>query len=104
MTADQIKSAIQQDSELTPAQKSVLTRDARALVLAQSRRVDVTLSTTGQTSVRQYPFNAQDALRLIDPKGVRTRAAERAQKKKTGGKTGTKKGGTKKKGAASPKK
>jgi outer membrane protein OmpA-like peptidoglycan-associated protein len=104
MTADQIKSAIQQDSELTPAQKSVLTRDARALVLAQSRRVDVTLSTTGQTSVRQYPFNAQDALRLIDPKGVRTRAAERAQKKKTGGKTGTKKGGTKKKGAATPKK
>ena len=104
MSADQIKSAIQQDSSLSPAQKSVLTRDARALVLAQSRRVDVTLSTTGQTSVRQYPFNAQDALRLIDPKGVRTRAAERAQKK-PGGKTGTKKGGTKKKkGAGAAKK
>jgi len=108
LTADQIKSAIQQDTELTAAQKSVLTHDARALVLAQSRRVDVTLSTTGQTSVRQYPFNAQDALRLIDPKGVRTRAAERTQKK-TGTKTGTKKGGTKKgatkkKGAAAPKK
>jgi outer membrane protein OmpA-like peptidoglycan-associated protein len=102
MTADQIKSAIQQDSSLSAAQKTVLTRDARALVLAQSRRVDVTLSTTGQTSVRQYPFNAQDALRLIDPKGVRTRAAERTQKK-TGGKTGTKTG-TKKKGAAAPKK
>ncbi len=102
MTADQIKSAIQQDSSLTPAQKTVLTRDARALVLAQSRRVDVTLSTTGQTSVRQYPFNAQDALRLIDPKGVRTRAAERTQKK-PGTKTGTKTG-TKKKGAAAPKK
>jgi outer membrane protein OmpA-like peptidoglycan-associated protein len=103
MTADQIKSAIQQDSSLSPAQKTVLTRDARALVLAQSRRVDVTISTTGQTSVRQYPFNAQDALNLIDPKGVRTRAAERARKK-TGGKTGTKKGGIKKKGAAAPKK
>lgn len=103
MTADQIKSAIQQDSNLSSAQKSVLTRDARALVLAQSRRVDVTLSTTGQTSVRQYPFNAQDALNLIDPKGVRTRAAEKAQRK-PGGKTGTKKGGTKKKGAAAPKK
>ena len=103
MTADQIKSAIQQDASLSAAQKSVLTRDARALVLAQSRRVDVTLSTTGQTSVRQYPFNAQDALRLIDPKGVRTRAAERLQKK-PGAKTGTTKGGTKKKGAAAPKK
>lgn len=103
MTADQIKSAIQQDSELSAAQKSVLTRDARALVLAQSRRVDVTLSTTGQTSVRQYPFNAQDALRLIDPKGVRTRAAEKTMKKPAS-KTGTKKAGTKKKGAAAPKK
>jgi outer membrane protein OmpA-like peptidoglycan-associated protein len=103
MNADQIKSAIQQDSELTAAQKSVLTRDARALVLAQSRRVDVTLSTTGQTSVRQYPFNAQDALRLIDPKGVRTRAAEKTMKKPAP-RTGTKKGGTRKKGAAAPKK
>ncbi|HET9838497.1 MAG TPA: OmpA family protein [Candidatus Angelobacter sp.] len=103
MTADQVKSAIQQDSSLTAAQKKVLTSDARALVLAQSRRVDVTLSTTGQTSVRQYPFNAQDALRLIDPKGLRTRAVERTQKK-TGGKTGTTKTGTKKKGAAAPKK
>src|ERR1041385_6686635 len=108
MTADQVKSAIQQDASLSPAQKSVLTRDARALVLAQSRRVDVTLTTTGQTSVRQYPFNAQDALNLIDPKGVRTRAVEKTLKKpapKTGTKKGgTKKGGTKKKGAAAPKK
>ena len=108
MDAGQIKQAVQQDPNLTAAQKTVLIRDARALALAQSRRVDVTLNTTGQTSVRQYPFNAGDALNLIDPKGVRTQAAAKAQKggktgSKTGTKTGTKKTGTKKKGAA-PKK
>jgi hypothetical protein len=27
--------------------------------------VDITLSTTGQSSVRQFPFNAEDALTLI---------------------------------------
>jgi hypothetical protein len=28
------------------------------------------LSTTGQKSVRRYPFNAKDYLALISPKGV----------------------------------
>ncbi len=103
MNAAQIKEAVQQDPNLTSAQKVVLNRDAPALALAQSRRVDITLNTTGQTSVRQYPFNAEDALNLIDPRGVRTRAAAAAEKKtrksaKTGGKTGTKK--TTKKGGA----
>jgi outer membrane protein OmpA-like peptidoglycan-associated protein len=98
MSNDQIKSAIQQDDNLNPAQKSVLAKEVPALALAQSRRVDVILSTTGQTSVRQYPFNAGDALNLIDPKGIKTRAAARKIGGKTGGKTGTKKGGTKKGG------
>jgi hypothetical protein len=41
----------------------------RVLVLANNRRVDVTLSTTGQQSVRRYPFNAKDFLALISTKG-----------------------------------
>jgi hypothetical protein len=41
----------------------------RVLVLANNRRVDVTLSTTGQQSVRRYPFNARDFLALISLKG-----------------------------------
>jgi len=39
------------------------------IVLANNRRVDVALSTTGQQSVRQYPFNARDALTLLSTKG-----------------------------------
>jgi hypothetical protein len=39
-------------------------------VLANNRRVDISLSTTGQQSVRRYPFNAKDALRLLSTQGV----------------------------------
>jgi hypothetical protein len=42
----------------------------RVMVLANNRRVDVTLSTTGQESTRRYPFNAKDYLALISTKGV----------------------------------
>ena len=80
MSAAQVKEAVDQDANLTPAQKNQLTAKAAVLALAQSRRVDVTLSTTGQTSVRQFPFNAEDALNLINPRGVST-AKPRAKRK-----------------------
>jgi len=105
MNDAQTKDVVQQSTELKPEEKTVLLKEVHDVALAQARRVDVTLSTTGQTSVRQYPFNAGDALRLIDPKGVKTRAAaQKAQKpsgktvpKKGAPKTGaTKKGATKK--------
>jgi hypothetical protein len=102
MNDAQTKDVVQQSTELKPEEKTVLLKEVHDVALAQARRVDVTLSTTGQTSVRQYPFNAGDALRLIDPKGVKTRAA--AQKaQKSSGKTAPKKGapktGATKKGA-----
>ncbi|HET9183703.1 MAG TPA: PKD domain-containing protein [Candidatus Angelobacter sp.] len=90
MSAAQVKEAVDQDPNLTPAQKKQLTAKAAVLALAQSRRVDVTLSTTGQTSVRQFPFNAEDALNLINPHGVHT-AKPRAKRK--GAKGARKKGG-----------
>ena len=39
----------------------------KVVTLAQNRRVDLTLSATGQQSVRQFPFNAEDALTLLSP-------------------------------------
>jgi hypothetical protein len=42
----------------------------QVMVLANNRRVDVTLSTTGQQSSRAYPFNSKDFLALISTKGV----------------------------------
>jgi outer membrane protein OmpA-like peptidoglycan-associated protein len=77
MSADQVKQAINEEQGLTPAQKKQLEKNANVLALAQNRRVDVTLSTTGQTSTRTYPFNAEDALNLINPKGVGGGAAKK---------------------------
>jgi len=67
------------------------------LALAQNRRVDVTLSTTGQTSVRQFPFNAEDALNLINPRGA---PGTRKAPAKVAPKTGAPKTGAPKTGAA----
>src|SRR6266700_857693 len=102
--ADQakIKGAVEQDAQITSAQKAVLTRSVHDLALAQSRRVDVTLPSTGQTSQQEYPFNAADALNLIDPKGVATRREEQRQRARkpavkkapTTKKAGTTKAGT----------
>ena len=98
MSADQVKQAIDQDQNITAAQKAQLSRNAKVLALAQNRRVDVTLSTTGQTSVRQFPFNAEDALNLINPRGA---PGTKKAPAKAAPKTGTPKTGTaKKKGAA----
>jgi outer membrane protein OmpA-like peptidoglycan-associated protein len=97
MSAEQVQQAVDQEQNITAAQQAQLKRNAKVLALAQNRRVDVTLSTTGQTSVRQFPFNAEDALNLINPRGV---PGTRKTPPKTGG---TKTGATKKKGAAKKK-
>ena len=69
LTTDQVKEQIAQNPELTPANQQQMLNNLSLLVLANNRRVDVTLSTTGQQSVRGYPFNAKDYLALINPKG-----------------------------------
>jgi outer membrane protein OmpA-like peptidoglycan-associated protein len=70
LSAAQIKALADQDTTLTPDQRARIAKNARAVALAQSRRVDLTLSTTGQTSERKYPFNAEDVLNLINPRGA----------------------------------
>jgi outer membrane protein OmpA-like peptidoglycan-associated protein/opacity protein-like surface antigen len=69
LTADQIKEQMADNPDLSPAERQKMMRNLTVLVLANNRRVDVTLSTTGQQSVRRYPFNAKDFLTLISPKG-----------------------------------
>lgn len=65
LTADQVKASVDQSPELTPGEKARILKNERTIILASNRRVDVTLSTTGQESVRQFPFNAADSLTLI---------------------------------------
>ncbi len=68
LSADQVKELVDQNTDLTDAERDRVLRDLTVIVLAQNRRVDVTLSTTGQQSVRLYPFNAADALTLLNEK------------------------------------
>jgi outer membrane protein OmpA-like peptidoglycan-associated protein/opacity protein-like surface antigen len=68
LTADQVKELVEQNSELSATDRNKILHDLPVIVLAQNRRVDVTLSTTGEQSVRLYPFNAADSLTLLDKK------------------------------------
>jgi len=69
LTAAQIEEQMADNPDLSAAERQRMIRNLPILVLANNRRVDVTLSTTGQQSVRRYPFNAKDFLILISPKG-----------------------------------
>jgi outer membrane protein OmpA-like peptidoglycan-associated protein/opacity protein-like surface antigen len=68
MTEDQVKALVEQHPNLSQEQKDKILANLRIVTLAQNRRVDVTLSSTGQQSVRQFPFNAEDSLTLLSPK------------------------------------
>jgi outer membrane protein OmpA-like peptidoglycan-associated protein len=65
MTSDQVRDTINNNPDLTPEERQRALRNIDVVRMASNRRVDVSLSTTGQSSVRQFPFNSADALTLI---------------------------------------
>ena len=69
LTADQVRQLIEQNPDLSAEERKKILSNLQVIVLANNRRVDVALSSTGQQSVRQYPFNAKDSLALISTKG-----------------------------------
>ena len=79
LSSDEVKQSVEQNPELTTEERGRIVKNMRTIILASNRRVDVTLSTTGQTSVRQFPFNAADSLSLI---GGREGAVKKAPTKK----------------------
>jgi hypothetical protein len=68
LTADQVKDLVEQNPDLTSDDKARTLKRIGVIVLAQNRRVDITLSNTGQQSVKLYPFNAADSMTLLDEK------------------------------------
>ncbi len=80
LAADQVKSLVQQNPDLSDAEKARTLKNLSVIVLAQNRRVDISLSTTGQQSVQLYPFNAADATTLIS---VKAPTPKKAAGKKT---------------------
>jgi hypothetical protein len=67
---------------MSPADRQKMLNNLKVMVLANNRRVDVTLSTTGQQSTRLYPFNAKDFLALISLKGGEKKPAATKKPKK----------------------
>jgi len=69
MTSEDVKNMVDSNTELTAAEKQRILRNLVTVRLANNRRVDITLSTTGEQSTRKFPFNAKDALTLLSRSG-----------------------------------
>ena len=89
LTTEEVQGEVASNPELSPEERQRVLRNIVTIRMASNRRVDVTLSTTGQTSVRQFPFNATDALTLIG--GREAEAKKKAAPKKPATKPSTKK-------------
>jgi outer membrane protein OmpA-like peptidoglycan-associated protein len=68
LSADQVEQLIQRNSDLSNDERQRIESNLHVIVLANNRRVDISLNTTGQQSSRQYPFNAKDSLVLLSTK------------------------------------
>ncbi len=70
LTTEQVQHLLEQSPDLSAQTLETVTKKLGNIVLAYNRRVDLTLSSTGQESARAYPFNAEDfaALAERDPK------------------------------------
>ena len=66
LTEDQVKQLLDQNTNLTAEERKKALAKIQTVVLANNRRVDIKLSTTGQESARMYPFNSADYMALVD--------------------------------------
>ena len=81
LTEAQVRDAVERNPELTPEQRKRVLDNLQTILLASNRRVDITLSTTGQRSVREYPFNAADSLTLLQQDATRKPAGPATRRK-----------------------
>jgi outer membrane protein OmpA-like peptidoglycan-associated protein len=72
MTSEEVQKLIEADTDLSAAEKQKILKNLLTVRMANNRRVDVTLSTTGEQSVRRFPFSAKDALTLLSRAGGET--------------------------------
>ncbi len=70
LNAEAVKESLQQNQELSDEARQAALRRMTTMVLAHNRRVDVVLKTTGQESLRDYPFKADDSTTLLKRGGL----------------------------------
>lgn len=85
LTTDEVRASVENNPELTTEERHRALLRLGVIKLASNRRVDVTLKTANQTekSVRQFPFNAADALSLIGGRESERKTAKPAPRKRT---------------------
>jgi outer membrane protein OmpA-like peptidoglycan-associated protein len=66
LTVDQVKQLVEQNQNLSAEERQKVLAKIQTVVLANNRRVDITLSKTGQESAKQYPFNSPDYKALVE--------------------------------------
>lgn len=93
LTAAEVKSAVEQNPEITKEELARFLRNIQVIKWASNRRVDITLSSVGanESSVRTYPFNAADSLTLIGGREAPKKAPAKAPAAKKGAKKPAKK-------------
>jgi outer membrane protein OmpA-like peptidoglycan-associated protein len=90
LTTEQVTQSVQQNTELTNEERKRALARINVIRMASNRRVDITLNAGGasETSVRQFPFNAADAMTLIG--GRQSQVKKPATTKRTPKKPATK--------------
>jgi hypothetical protein len=69
LTNKEVLDLLEQDPNVTPEERQRVRRNLATFRMANNRRVDVTLSTTGQSSPRYFPYNSDDLKVLLgEPK------------------------------------
>ncbi len=81
LDAAAVKQLTEQNPNLTPEDRKRVLRQFPTFLLANNRRVDVVLSTTGQTSLQYFPYNSEDLKVLLGPP-PKAKAARRKAKAK----------------------
>jgi outer membrane protein OmpA-like peptidoglycan-associated protein len=84
LTDAEVRSAVEQNPQLSTEERQRLLDHMHTIVLASNRRVDITLSIPGrkaEESVREYPFNAADSLSLLDTRQTGKHATPAAKKR-----------------------
>jgi len=88
LTDAEVKDAVEGNPELSAQERRRVLNNMTTIILASNRRVDITLTNSGQSSqksVRQYPFNAADSLTLLDTRGGTRKTGRPPTKRKKAG-------------------
>jgi len=75
LSAEEVKDLLKQNPNLSEEDRVRDMWRFRTFELANNRRVDISLITTGQESRREFPYKADDAAELIDRNGPASTSA-----------------------------